>query len=78
MPRYNRKPHQYTDLLQPVKVLLNDSMQMGLIISRVHKLPKQASIEEPYYLVTGIGQPIWEGNIVPISEEEYQLAQGGN
>jgi hypothetical protein len=80
MSRYNRKPHKFTELLQPVKVLVNDDFVFGIIISKVHKMPKTSNIEEPFYLVTGIGAPVWEGSITPVSEEDYTIAtalQGG-
>lgn len=77
MKRHNRTPHQY-QLLQPVKFYVNSDFHIGLIISKIHKLPKKAALaEEPFYLVTGFGLPVWESNLIPITEEEYKLAEGG-
>jgi hypothetical protein len=73
----NRKQHKFTLPLQPVKALVEDTFIYGIIISRIHKLPIRASIEEPFYLITGYGKPIWEGHITPITEKEYQQLQEG-
>lgn len=72
MSRYNRKKHKYNSPLQPVKVDINGTFIYGIIISKFHKLPKGANIEEPYYLVSGIGNAIWEDKISPISDADYK------
>jgi hypothetical protein len=77
MTRYNRKKHKYNSPLQPVKVDVNGSFITGIIISRFHKLPKGATVEEPYYLITGHGSPIWENNLIPITDLEYSALQIG-
>ena len=71
--QYKRIPHKFTAPLQTVKVLQGDKFTYGLIIAKIHKLPKSSTIEEPYYLITGIGQPIWENHITPVEQEEYDL-----
>lgn len=77
MSRHNRKQHKYTRPLQPVKTEVNGSIIYGIIISRFHKLPKGANVEEPYYIISGLGHPIWENNITPITESEYNSLQRG-
>jgi len=73
-----RKPHAYTKRYQAVKCTINNEILYGPIISRIHKLPKTSTIEEPYYLVTGIGAAVWEGHLKPISDSEYtQATKGG-
>jgi hypothetical protein len=74
----NRKQHKYTRPFQPVKALVEETFVYGIIISKFHKIPKQAKTEEPFYLITGHGIPIWEGHITPITEQEYsQIQEGG-
>jgi hypothetical protein len=77
MLRHNRPIHKFTRSLQPVKVIINDTIHVGLVISRFHKIPKKSTTEEPFYTITGLGQPVWEGHIVPITDEEYNIAEGG-
>jgi hypothetical protein len=77
MSRYNRIQHKFTRPLQPVKVDVNGTFIYGIIISKFHKLPKGATIEEPYYIITGHGSPIWENNLIPITDSEYSSLQIG-
>lgn len=73
MSAKNTKPHKHK-ILTPVKYVTGNTMYFGIIISAsILKLSKRGKRDEPYYLISGYGDPIWEGDLKRMDEEEYNI-----
>lgn len=73
MSATNTKPHKHK-ILTPVKFVTDGKMYFGIIISAsILKLSRRGKKDEPYYLISGYGDPIWEGDLRTIDEDEYNI-----
>lgn len=74
-----RKPHRH-NTLDPVQVVNPEKEPIiGIVISKLHKVTKNGKPDEPYYIISGYGPAVWEGDLIAVSEEDYMifLAKGG-
>ena len=70
-----KRKHIYPLFTEVAFLTPSGEVKEGLIISRRHKLPLTtgATIEDPYYIITGYGPAVYENDIVPLEHKNQLL-----